>query len=130
MGYERKLTFNLRMRGLSETEIADAVDEVRAHEAATGIPGKAAFGTAEEYAKQFPKRKRRTRGHTIMMIGAVVCLAYVLVVVLLAVLIRVDIRDYVGPITLWPGLVVIAVCLLAGFLADYLQPAQRPRAAR
>ena len=50
MSYERKLTFNLRVRGLSESEIAEALDEVRSHEAATGTPAEAEFGTAEEYA--------------------------------------------------------------------------------
>ena len=130
MSYKRNLAFNLRIRGLSEPEIAEVLNEVWAHEAATGAPAEAEFGTAEEYAKQFPKKKRRTRGHTIMMIGAAVCLAYVLFAVLLAVLFKVDIREYVGPITLWPGLVVIVASFLAGFLTDYFQPAQRSRAAR
>ena len=130
MSYERNLAFNLRTRGLSEPEIAEVLDEVWAHESATGTPAEAEFGTAEEYAKQFPKKKMRTRGHTIRMIGTALCFAYVLFAVLLTVLFKVDIRDYVGPITLWPGLVVIVVSILAGFLTDYFQPPQRPRAAR
>lgn len=39
MSYERKLTFDLRIRGLSEDEIAETLDEVRAHEAAAGDSG-------------------------------------------------------------------------------------------
>ncbi|WP_461173932.1 hypothetical protein M1D93_04225 [Arthrobacter sp. Z1-9] len=69
MSYERSLTFNLRVRGLSEVEIAEALDEVGAHEAATGAPPQEEFGTAEEYAKQFPKQKRRTRGKTITTVS-------------------------------------------------------------
>lgn len=129
MSYERKLTFNLRLRGLSEAEIAEALDEVRAHEAAAGTLAEAEFGTAEEYAQQFPKKKRRTRGQTITMIGTALALAYALFAVLLALLFRVDIREYVGPITLLPGLVLLLASVVAGFLTDYFKPAQSSRAA-
>ena len=130
MSYERKLTFNLRLRGLPEAEIADVIDEVRAHEAAAGTPAEADFGTAEEYASQFPKKKRRTRGRTITTIGAAVAIGYALFAVLLALLFRVDIREYVGPITLLPGLVLLLASIAAGFLTDYLTPARSYRAAR
>jgi hypothetical protein len=129
MSYERNLTFNLRLRGLSEPEIAEVLDEVRAHEAATRTPAEAEFGTAEEYAKQFPKKKRRTRGSTITMIGAALAIAYILVTVLL-MFFRIDVREYVGPSTLLPGLVLILASVVAGFLTDYFQPAQGSRAAR
>ncbi len=129
MSYELNLTFNLRMRGLSEPEIAEALDEVRAHEAATGTPAEAEFGTVEEYAKQFPKKKRRTRGQTIVIIGGALAIAYVLLTVVL-MFFRIDVREYVGPITLLPALVVILAGILAGFLTDYFQPAQGSRAAR
>lgn len=59
MSYERRLAFNLRSRGLSEPEIAEVIDEVRAHQATAGTPVEAEFGTAVEYAKQFPKMKIR-----------------------------------------------------------------------
>jgi hypothetical protein len=127
MSYQRHLTFNLRTRGLSEPEIAEAIKEVRAHEAATGTPAEAEFGTAAEYAKQFPKKKRRTRGHVITIIGAALAIAYVLVTVLL-MFFRIDVREYVGPITLLPGLVLILAGVLAGFLTDYFQPARSSRA--
>lgn len=130
MSYERRLAFNLRIRGLSEPEIAETLDEVRAHECATGTPVEAEFGTAEEYAKQFPKMKRRSRGQTIVTIATVLAIAYVLFAVLLAVLFRVDIREYVGPITLQPGLVLIVAGILAGFLTDYFQPVQSSVKAR
>jgi hypothetical protein len=130
MSYERQLTFNLRLRGLSETEIAEALDEVRAHRTAAGTPAEADFGTAEEYAKQFPKKKSRTRGRTITMIGTAVAIAYALFAVLLAVPFKVDIREYVGPITLLPGLVLLLASVVAGFLTDYFKPALGSRAAR
>ena len=128
MSYERKLTFNLRLRGLSEAEIAEALDEVRSHEAAAGTPAEAEFGTAEEYAQQFPKKKRRTRGKTITAIGTLLAVSYVLLAVILMLLFRVDIRDFVGPVTLLPALVLVLVSTLAGFLTDYFQPAQRSSA--
>jgi hypothetical protein len=126
MSYQRRLTFNLRLRGLSETEIAETLHEVRAHEAATGTAAEAEFGTAEEYAKQFPKKKRRTLGSTIVIIGAALAIAYILLTVLL-MFFRVDVREYVGPITLWPGLMMILAGTLGGFLADYFRPAPIPR---
>lgn len=124
MSYVRKLTFNLRVRGLSEPEIADVLDEVRAHEAAAGSTPEAEFGTAGEYAKLFPKKKRRTRGSIITMAGLGIALAYVLVVVLLTLVFRIDIRDFVGPVTLLPAIGVILASVLAGFLTDYCQPAR------
>ncbi|WP_426975446.1 hypothetical protein ACQCSU_11800 [Pseudarthrobacter sp. O4] len=123
MSYERRLTFNLRMRGLSEAEIAGVLDDVRAHEAAAGNLTNADFSTAEDYAKHFPRKKRRTRGSAIVVIGGVLAIAYILFAILLAILFRADIREYVGPITLWPGLVLILAGTLAGFLTDYFQPA-------
>ena len=130
MSYARRLTFNLRLRGLSEAEIDGALDKVRAHEASAGTPAEAEFGTAEDYAKQFPQKKRRTRGRTITAIGTALAIAYALFAVLLTLLFGVDIREFVGPITLLPGLVLLLASVLAGFLTDYFQPAQRPRAAR
>ncbi|WP_395405753.1 hypothetical protein ACHMXB_22570 (plasmid) [Arthrobacter sp. UC242_113] len=130
MSYERRLTFNLRVRGLSEAEIAAALDEIRAHEAATGTPAEAEFGTAQEYARQFPKQKRRTRGKTINAISTGLAVAYVLLVVVLMLVFRVNIRDFVGPVTLLPAAGLVLVGLLAGFLTDYFQPAQRSSPAR
>jgi hypothetical protein len=129
MSYERRLTFNLRVRGLSESEIAQALDEVRAHEAATGTSAETEFGTAEEYAKQFPKQKRRTRGKTINTVGTVLAVTYVLLVVVLMLVFRVDIRDSVGPVTLLPAAGLVLAGLLVGFLTDYFRPAQRSSAA-
>lgn len=130
MSYERRLAFNLRSRGLSEREVAEVIDELRAHQATAGTPAEAEFGTAEQYAKQFPKMKRRSRGQIIVTVGTILAIAYVLFAVLLALLFRVDIRDYVGPITLRPGLVLIVAAFVAGFLTDYFRPVQSSVKAR
>ena len=63
-----------------------------------------------------------------MSIGGVSAIAYIVFAIILATLFRVDIREYVGPITLWPGLVVILAGTFAGFLTDYFQPARSSRA--
>jgi hypothetical protein len=78
------------------------LDEVRSHEAATGTAAEAAFGTAKEYAKQLPKPKSRTRGKYHNCNQHALAAAYVLLVVVLAIL-RVDIRELVGLVTLLPG---------------------------
>ena len=129
MSYERSLTFNLRVRGLSEVEITEVLDEVRAHETATGTAAEVEFGTAQEYAKQFPKQKRRTRGKTITTISTALAGAYVLLAVILMPVFRVDIRDFVGPVTLQSAAGLVLAGLLAGFLTDDFQPAQRSSAA-
>jgi hypothetical protein len=73
--------------------------------------------------------KRRTRGNTIVVIGGLVAIAYVLFAILLATFFRVDIREYVGPITLLPGLVLLLASIVAGFLTDYFKPAKAHRTA-
>ena len=130
MSYARDLTFNLRIRGFSEDEIAETLDEVRAHESATGTPAEDDFGTAQEYAKQFPKKKMQSRGATLIMIGVVLGLIYIAVSMLLLPFLRVDIRVVVGPIRLWPALVLVLGGLLAGFLTDYYRPVPRSDASR
>ncbi|WPR69354.1 hypothetical protein SLW73_05905 [Glutamicibacter protophormiae] len=124
MNYERNLTFNLRMQGMPESEIAETLKEVRSHEATTGASAEAEFGPAEEYAKQFPKRKRRTKGRAIVTAGLMLAVAYLLFALLGKPLAGIDIRDYVGPLVLLPAVAIIAVGMLLGFLVDYFQPAR------
>jgi hypothetical protein len=126
VSYQRNLTFNLRLRGLSEEDITEVLDEIQAHEAATGDPAEAEFGGAEEYAKQFPKKKRRTPGYAIVVIGATLAIAYVLLTILL-MFFRIDIREYVGQITLLPAVLMLFASILAGFLTDYFRPARSSR---
>jgi hypothetical protein len=55
--------------GLSEPEIAEVTDAMPAHGPGAGTPPEADFGTAGEYAKQFPKKERRTWGTISTTIG-------------------------------------------------------------
>lgn len=130
MNYERNLTFILRVCGLCEDEIAEALNRIRVHEAATGTPAEAECGIAEEHAKQFPKKKRRPRRRPITAISTALAVAYVPLMVVLVLFFRVDIRDSRGPVTLLPATGLVLVGLLAGFVTDYFQPAQRSGAAR
>lgn len=125
MTYERDLAFSLRIRGIPEREIDELVAEVRAHEAATGTPAKDEFGAAQEYAKQFPKGKSRSRGTAITAVAVAASLVYVLAVVVTPFL-GVDIRETVGPMTLLPALAVSLGGVLTGFVTDYLRPTPSP----
>jgi hypothetical protein len=129
MNYDRDLAFNLRIRGLSEAEISETLDEVRAHVAATGMPAKDEFGSAQEYAKQFPQTKRRTRGTIITTVGVALSVAYLVVAVLLLPFLGFDVRVYVGPRVLLQAVVLALGSVLIGFLADVLRPAPRSHPA-
>ena len=124
MKYERDLAFNLRIRGFTEREIAESLEDVRSHEAATGVPARIEFGAAAEYAKQFPKKSRWSRGKIVGAVATLLALAYVLVTVLL-MFVGVDIRTYVGPMSLMPALALVFGGNLIGFFVDYLRPAPR-----
>jgi uncharacterized membrane-anchored protein len=124
MKYERDLAFNLRIRGFSEHEIAESLEDVRSHEAATGVPARNEFGTAAEYAKQFPRKSRWSRGKVVGAFATLLALAYVLVTILL-MFVGIDIRTYVGPLSLMPALALVFGGNLIGFFVDYLRPAPR-----
>lgn len=125
MSYEHDLAFALRLRGLSEARIAEAVREVQAHTLSAGTSPEDEFGTAEEYASTFPATKRRTRGARVAAGATILALAYVVIAFALKPLFDVDVRSIVGPVMLWPALAIIAVGVLAGFLVDYLRPTPR-----
>lgn len=116
MSYDRELAFNLRIRGLSEEQVSETLDEVRAHESATGSAAEDEFGPAKEYATQFPKGKQRSRGAMIATVGAALAVAYVAVGLVILPFMGVDIRDFVGPLELLPALVLGLGGVLAGFL--------------
>ncbi len=59
--------------------------------------------TAQEYAKQFPKRKPRSPGYAVVIVGAVMAIIYAAVAMLLLPFLRIDVRDLVGPISFGPG---------------------------
>ena len=127
MTYEKDLAFNLRIRGMSESQIIEVISEVRAH-AANGVSAESEFGTPEEYASSFPKSKRRTRGVRVVTAAVIIAIAYGVTVLALMVVFNFDIRAITGPVTLWPALLIIVLGVLGGFLIDYLRPP--PRANR
>ncbi|WP_104169319.1 hypothetical protein [Cryobacterium sp. M23] len=124
MTYEHDLAFNLRIRGTPESQIAEVLEEVRAHASTTGTSAESEFGTPEEYASSFPKVKRRTRGSRVVIAAVILALAYVVAIFAVA-LIGFDIEVITGPVLLWPALVVLALGVLGGILIDYLRLAPR-----
>ncbi|MCU1407437.1 MAG: hypothetical protein JWQ43_3740 [Glaciihabitans sp.] len=125
MTYEHELAFNLRQRGIPEATIAETVDEVRAHTAMTGTDAASEFGTPVEYASSFPEVKRSTRGRRVIIVAAVLAIAYVIGIFALKAIANVDIENYVGEVELWPALLILLVGITSGFLTDYLRPAPR-----
>lgn len=116
---------------MKEADIADVVAEVRDHAAASGEIPETEFGTAEEYAASFPastKKRRRSTGARLTAVTTILAVAYVAAMLGLKGLMDFDIREIVGPVSLWPALAIVATGLLAGFLIDYLRPI--PRAAQ
>ncbi|MBB5748730.1 hypothetical protein [Micrococcus sp. TA1] len=128
MTYERDLAFNLRLRGVPEAQVAEAIEEVRAHTASDDSSPEAEFGTAQEYAASFPAVKRRSQGQRVIAVTVLLAIAYVVTALVLKPLVGFDVTVITGPLILWPALVLVAAGLLGGFLTDYLRPA--PRATR
>ena len=62
MSYEERLTSNLGVRGLPEPEIAEVLDEVRAHEAATGTAAEAEIRHSQGVCEAVPPNRRAARG--------------------------------------------------------------------
>jgi len=58
--------------------------------------------------------------------GTAQAVAYVLLVVVLMLVFKVDIRNFVGPVTLLPAAGFVLVGLMAGFVTDCFQPAGAP----
>ena len=133
MGYEQDLTFQLRLRGRDEEEIADALRELRAH----GIDSASLleeFGTPEEYAEHFEKTKRRTVGARITIGGAIAAIGWVLAWIAVSfvrkLVLGIDspLDGIVEPWSVSVGaLAIILIGVVAGFLVDRLRPAQRVR---
>ncbi|MDN6178577.1 MAG: hypothetical protein L0J08_08550, partial [Micrococcaceae bacterium] len=71
MTYEHNLAFYLRMRGLPEAQVSEAIDEVRAHVMSSGNSAESEFGTAEDYAESFSAVKRRTLGVRVITVAGV-----------------------------------------------------------
>ena len=62
MGYEERLAFNLRVPRLPEPEIAEVLEEARAHEAATGTTAEAEIRHSQGVCEAVPPSRRAGRG--------------------------------------------------------------------
>lgn len=125
MSYEHDLSFQLRLRGLKEADIADVVAEVRDHAASGGEMPETEFGTPEEYAASFPApttKRRRSAGARLTTVTTLLAASYLIVMLALKVFMDFDMREIVGPVSLWPAGVLVVSGLLVGFLVDYLRP--------
>lgn len=130
MGYEQDLTFQLRLRGRDEEEIADTLRELRAHgvDSASFVEE---FGTPEEYAERFGKTKRRTLGVRITVVGTIAAVGWVVAWTAVGLVRKhafgVDpaLDGIIEPWAISAGaLAVIALGVVAGFLVDRLRPAR------
>ena len=130
MSYEQELTFELRLRGRSDREIADVLREVSSH----GVDDeklREELGSPAEYAAEYEPRKRKTLGARVAAAATFLALGWMLVWVVVAL-----VRRFVlgldpamdGVIETWQvivGALAIAVPgLLAGFLVDFFGPAR------
>ena len=77
----------------------------------------------------FPSRKRAHAATPSRWSAAVLAITYAAVAMLLLPFVRIDVRDLVGPIRLWPALVLILGGVVSGFLTDYFRPPSRRSAS-
>lgn len=133
MSYEQELTFELRLRGRSDREIADVLRELCSH-GADDEKLREEFGSPAEYAAEYEPRKRKTTGARVTATTTFLALAWILAWVVIGV-----VRRFVlgidpamdGVMETWQiaigALAIVVPGLLAGFLIDYLGAARRRR---
>jgi len=126
MSYERELTFALRLRGLTDDQIATALEEARVHVTTARSTMEEEFGTPVEYAAQFPKMRYTSLGRRVRLISVVLAVAWAAFAVLAENVFRLDLAAVIGSVTLWPSLALLTVGVVGGFLLDYLRPVRRP----
>ncbi len=131
MKYEQELTFQLRLRGRNEQEIAETLRELRAHGVAPGTL-REEFGSPEEYANGFEKSKRKTLGSRITTWGVVAAVGWVVAWIVIGLVrkhmfeIEPALEGLIAqPFVSLGAVAIAAVALLAGFLTDLLRPAPR-----
>jgi len=122
VSYEQDLAFALRMRGLTDAEIAKALGEAATYSVEARSSLQDLFGSPVEYASQFPKRKRASLGRKVITTTTVIALVYVVFALVAHPLWGLDVAAAVGGFRVWPALVLIVVGGLGGFLLDYRLP--------
>jgi uncharacterized membrane-anchored protein len=130
VSYEQELTFELRMRGRSETEIADILRELRGR-GSDDVALREEFGPPGEYAAEFESRKRKTIGGRIVGASTLLGLGWIVACVVVSVVRRFVFG--VDPATegviqtshmIVGALTIVLVGLAGGFLFDYLRPSE------
>ena len=125
MSYERDLTFALRMRGMTDAEIAKALSEAREHVKLTQSSMEDQFGTATDFASQFPRRKRASLGRRVVTFSTIAALLYAVFALAAGPVFSIDLSG-LGPVRLWPALVLAFAGVIGGFLLDYARPVRVP----
>ncbi len=117
MNYDQSLTAELRYRGTPESDIADILAEVHAHTPAGDDPADH-FGTPAEYAEQYtaelPARKPRT--YPVLVILTSLAVIYAVFAFLAKPLRGIDVRDYIGPMMLWPATALVLIGIATSFI--------------
>jgi hypothetical protein len=121
MSYERDLTFALRLRGMTDAQIAKALAEAREHVKTSKSSMEDQFGTAADFASQFPRRKRASLGRKVVTFSTIVALVYGVFSLAAGPVFSIDLSG-LGPVTLWPALLLAFGGVIGGFLLDYLKP--------
>ena len=125
MSYEQELTFALRVKGFTDNEIVDALEELDRYTQKSGVPPEENFGPAREYAQQFPMKSRKRPRSRLLVVGTIVALAYAVFVFVAEPVFAIDIAAIVGGFTLWPALVILAISVFGSFYLSWLRPAKR-----
>lgn len=129
MSYEQELTFELRLRGRSESEIAETIRELRAHGGdATSFTEE--FGAPAEYARGFEKRKRKSLGAHVTVVATVTAVVWAMAWIVIG-LIRKHALDIEPPLPgvieswgiSWGAVAIALTGVLIGFLVDRFRPA-------
>lgn len=121
MGYYRELAFALRIRGVSEREIASTLEQVRDHP--TGAAEAAVtFGEPVAYAERSVQRVRPTSGKRFVATMTVLAVVVVVTSAVVSRVLDVELRLAGISVPLTVGVLLAVVGLVGGFLLDRRLP--------
>jgi len=134
MNYRQELTFQLRVRGRSEAEIADTLREIDAHGLTdTALPSE--FGSPESYASGFDQLKRQSPGRRLSALAVVIAVAWAVTWITLGLawrfLLQIDPPEWTPDAWMisWTALGIGWLGVLAGYLIDKYKPVAETSAA-
>lgn len=119
MGYYRELAFALRIRGVSEREIASTLEQVRDHP--TGA-AEATSGEPVASAERFVQRVRPTSGKRFVATMTVLAVVVVVTSAVVSRVLDVELRLAGISVPLTVGVLLAVVGLVGGFLLDRRLP--------